>query len=352
MVHFHDLNIGAADWRYQLAQNNKKTKIVIATFILLYFFLGILIDVVLQVSTLHHNLYTGEVYQLTIMQALKQLFTLQQFPIATLITTLIALVSLWVTFAFYKNIVMLGTNYHEVTESSQAPEEQQLYHVVEEMKIAAGLQYMPKIFIIDAPYMNAFASGYSEKSALVAITRGLLEKLDRSELQAVMAHELSHIRHMDIKLTLMASVLANLMLIMIDVLFWSMLYSSGRKNSRDNHPLFLVVYLLRLILPLITMLLTLYLSRVREKMADAGAVELTRSNEPLARALLKIQQDYAEHHDTYAPMYAKVPHEGVRKSAYLFDPTQAGLSHRGFSSLFSTHPPLKERLAAIGVKIK
>ena len=74
------------------------------------------------------------------------------------------------------------------------------------MKVAAGLTYLPKVYIIEADYMNAFASGYSEKSAMLAITRGLLTKLDRDELTAVMAHEISHIRHMDIKLTLMASV--------------------------------------------------------------------------------------------------------------------------------------------------
>src|SRR5436189_6418504 len=100
------------------------------------------------------------------------------------------------------------------------------------MKIAAGLQYMPRVFIIEADYMNAFASGYSEKSAMVAITRGLMEKLNRSELQAVMAHELSHIRHNDIKLKLMASVLANLMIMELDIFFYNAIFSRRNNDER------------------------------------------------------------------------------------------------------------------------
>jgi heat shock protein HtpX len=122
----------------------------------------------------------------------------------------IAGISLLVTYSMYDKLMLSGTQYHEITaKTAQNTAEQQLYNVVEEMKIAAGLRYMPRVFIIDANYMNAFASGYSEKSAMVAITRGLMEKLTRDEMQAVMAHELSHIRHMDIKLTLTASVLAS-----------------------------------------------------------------------------------------------------------------------------------------------
>ena len=196
--------------------------------------------------------------------------------------------------------------------------------------------------------MNAFASGYSEKSALIAITRGLLEKLDRSELQAVMAHELSHIRHLDIKLTLTASVLANIMLIVIDMLFWGMMFGRGG-NRRDSNRLFIIIYIVRLVLPLVTMLLMMYLSRSREYMADAGAVELMRDNEPLAKALMKIDNDYKTNATNYQQSYQNTPHEGVRQSAYLYDPRQAGLTSSSLSSLFSTHPPIKDRLKAIGI---
>ncbi len=203
--------------------------------------------------------------------------------------------------------------------------------------------------------MNAFASGYSQKSAMVAITRGLLEKLDRAEIQAVMAHELSHIRHLDIKLTLTASVLANLTLIIIDILFFGVVFGgSGRNNRREGgNWLFIVIVILRYLLPLITMVLMLFLSRTREYMADAGAVELMRDNEPLARALLKIQGDYDAHQQQYADAYKQTPHEQVRRAAYIFDPTVANISEaQGGSDLFSTHPNIIKRLKAIGFKIK
>src|SRR5262249_48602584 len=142
-----------------------------------------------------------------------------------------AAVSLFISYTLYDKLMLLGTDYHEVTpQTAKGNIEQQLYNVVDEMRIAAGLRYMPKVFMIDADYMNAFASGYSEKSAMVAITNGLLKKLNRDELQAVMAHELTHIRHLDIKLTLTASLLANLMVMVLDFFFFRALFS-GRGNS-------------------------------------------------------------------------------------------------------------------------
>src|SRR5688500_5014647 len=149
---------------------------------------------------------------------------------------------------------------------------------------------MPKVCLIEEDYMNSFVSGYIEKSAMVAITRGLIEKLNRDELQAVMAHELSHIRHLDIKLTLMASVLANLMLMVLDIFFYNA-YFSARSDSRGRNSLATVIIILRYLLPLINIFLILYLSRTREYMADAGSVQLVRDNKPLASALLKINAD-------------------------------------------------------------
>jgi heat shock protein HtpX len=249
---------------------------------------------------------------------------------------------------------LLGTNYREITPEAASLQEKQLYNTVEEMKVAAGLHYMPRVFLIEADYMNAFASGYSEKSAMIAITKGLLEKLDRAELQAVMAHELSHIRHLDIKLTLMASVLSNLMLMLIDILFYGVLFSRDRRRDEGGtNWLVTVIIILRYVLPLITVLLMLFLSRTREYMADAGSAELTRDNEPLARALLKIKNDYDIHQEHYATEYQSTPHEAVRRESYIFDPVTAGFSAKSaLSDTFSTHPSVEKRLAALGFKVK
>lgn len=335
-----DYHATAGDWRAQLKQNERKTRRVIALFFLVYLIIGLIADTfVLQ------SMYP----RISLEQSFLSLITLKVVPYATLLMIGFAAISLMITYALYDRIMLLGTEYKEITaENAQTVQEKKLYNVVEEMKVASGLQYMPKVFIIEADYMNAFASGYSEKSAMVAITRGLMEKLDRAELQAVMAHELSHIRHHDIKLTLMVAVLSNILLIVIDILFYSVVY---RRDRREDNRLLMVIIVLRYVLPIITVLLALFLSRTREYMADAGCVELMRDNEPMARALLKISQDHEQNAEQYAKAYGDTPHEQVRQESYLFDPSHID-PVKSLSNSFSTHPSVEQRLAALGFKRK
>jgi heat shock protein HtpX len=336
-----DYHASAADWRAQLKKNERKTRRVIISFILIYVLVGMIIDVFLLQSTYP---------DLSLSQCLQAFITFQALPYATLLMGGFAVISLWITYYFYDRIMLLGTDSREITPETAANlQEQQLYNVVEEMKVAAGLRFMPRVFIIEADYMNAFASGYSEKSAMVAITRGLMEKLDRAELSAVMAHELSHIRHHDIKLTLMVAVLSNILLIVIDMLFYSLIFK--RDDRREDNRFLTVIMILRYVLPILTVILGLFLSRTREYMADAGCVELMRDNEPMARALLKINADHAEHADKYVKAYGDTPHEQVRQASYLFDPTDID-PVKSLSSAFDTHPSIQERLEAIGFKAK
>lgn len=335
----------AANWRETLRANNRKTIFVIGMFFAIYIALGLLVDAFVV---------SQRFPQAPLSQIFYALITLQTFPLATTIMVSIAAISIFVTFSFHDQLMLMGTEYREITPATaQNTAETQLYNVIEEMKIAAGLHYMPKVYIIEADYMNAFASGYSEKSAMVAITRGLMQKLNRTELQAVMAHELSHIRHMDIKLTLMASVLANLMLMVIDMLFYSVIFSdrSSSDENKSRNQLAVIIMIVRYVLPVINILLLLYLSRTREFMADAGSVELLRDNTPLATALLKISNDHAENQTKYSDEYQRTPHENVRREAYIFDPIQAGIEPMSsIADAFSTHPNLADRLAAIGFK--
>jgi heat shock protein HtpX len=340
-----DLIHKSADWRGSIRANTRRTYFVIGSFVLIYAGLGLLIDVYLNAQ---------KYPEVSLSRITSGLLHFEIFPSATLILALIAVVAILITFSLHNKLMLLGTEYHEVDpKTAETREEVQLYNVIEEMKVAAGLSYMPKVFIIDADYMNAFASGYSEKSAMMAITRGLLMKLNRAELQAVMAHELSHIRHLDIKVTLMAAVLSNITLIVLDFFFRGMLFSNGRdREDRGRGILFIIVIALRILLPLITILLIFYLSRSREYMADAGSVELTRDNQPLASALLKIYNDHLDHNEQYSADYQNTPNESVRREAYIFDPSQAGISNlQSLSDLFSTHPTIEKRLAALGFKV-
>lgn len=335
------------NWRGTLRHNTRQTYVVIAVYFLIYLSLGLLCDIYVyanfypdaQPSQLFFALLSGEL-----------------FPKITLICVGVACVSIWIGFFFYDRIMLSGTEYRHITaDNAENLNEKQLLNIVEELRVAAGLNYTPKVYIMSAPYMNAFASGYSEKSAMIAVTEGLLQKLNRDELAAVVAHELSHIRHLDIKLTLTASVLSNIILIVIDLLFYNMIWGDNRRrnqndnNSGNRNQLFWIIILLRYLMPLITVLLTLFLSRKREYMADAGSVELLRDSKPLASALIKISQDSQEHAEQYTAIYQGTANESVRRASYIFDPTQAGIKPvASLSDIFSTHPSLEKRLAALG----
>ncbi len=333
-----------SDWRKTIRINNRRTYFVMGLFLLIYAGIGLLVDMFI---------YAEKFPQVSLSQIFQALISLKIFPLVTLIMIAVAVISLLVTFFLHDKLMLLGTEYREITPTTATnTQEQQLYNVIEEMKIAAGLRYMPRVYLIDADYMNAFASGYSEKSAMVAITRGLMQKLNRSELQAVMAHELSHIRHLDIKLTLMASVLANLTVMVLDMFFYNVIFSRRRdSDSKSGNALMIIIIILRYLIPVINILLLLYLSRTREYMADAGSVQLVRDNQPLASALLKINNDHQDNAEVYNAEYKKTPHENVRREAYIFDPIQAGIESTGsLTDMFSTHPNIKDRLAALGFK--
>jgi heat shock protein HtpX len=337
----------ATDWREDLRINTHKTGFVIVVFMFLYMMVGFIADLCLYMQ-FYAMTQTTDMPSLQVTA--KRIATLHEFPYATLSMLGVAGVSLLIVYYFHQKMVMLGTDYHEVTSDSTILSERQLYNVIEELKIAAGMRFMPKVYIIEADYMNAFASGFTEKSAMVAITRGLIENLDRSELQAVMAHELSHIRHNDIRLSLTVLALSNIMLIVIDILFRGVLYGQSRKG---NNGFVVVILVIRFMLPIITLLLMLYLSRTRELMADTGSVELTRDNEPLGRALIKIHENTLINYDKCKTAYIKTPNEGIRHASYFYDPLYANIkSFSSLNSMFSTHPPLNARLKALGIEYR
>ncbi|MBK2126278.1 zinc metalloprotease HtpX [Fangia hongkongensis] len=348
------LDIQSMDWREVVRKNTRKSYIVIALFLIIFFALGLLIDVIwryTQITSYYPN------YTIPFSAVFCALITLKIVPWATIISSAIALIWLLVTFSYYDKIMLAGTEYHEIHPGDPDPLCQRIYNVTEEMKIAANMPFIPKVYIIEANYMNAFASGFSEKSSMVAVTRALAQKLNREELQAVMAHELTHIRNQDIKLNLFTIVLSNMLMFMIEFLFWSLLFGGNRSNRRDNNNgnnvmaiIFMVVMILRFILPIITSMLMLFLSRTREYMADAGAVELMRDNRPMANALIKISENHAE--PQTAQSYKQTANERMRRASYLYDPASAKFAAGNMEDMFSTHPSLKKRLASIGAILK
>lgn len=210
----------------------------------------------------------------------------------------------------------------------------QLWNTVENLSIAGGLP-MPKVYIIPDPAPNAFATGRDPKHASVAVTTGLLERLDKSELEGVIAHELSHIGNYDIRLMTIVAVLVAVIAVLSDIFIRGQLIFGGRRNNNEgggNGIIVLIAIVAAILAPLIAMLVQLAISRRREYLADSSGSLLTRYPEGLASALEKI--------GSYKQPMKKVS----SATAHLYISSPYGKTKSFISNLFSTHPPIEERV--------
>ena len=261
-----------------------------------------------------------------------------------LIGVVAALVSFLLAYLSYMSgdQLILYTNGAKPMQKSDDP---QLFNVVEEIAIAAGIP-MPSVYLIQDPAPNAFATGRDPQHASVAITTGLREKLNREELQGVIAHEISHIRNYDIRLMMLLAVLIGSIVMLADFFWQVMWFSGGRRgrssNSNSNNKdsgggwivLIVVVLaiLLAMIAPILAQIIQLAVSRQREYLADASAVELTRNPLGLANALRKIDAD---------------PHvlaTANRGTAHLYIANPIRKFEERADSAFASHPPIQDRI--------
>lgn len=206
-----------------------------------------------------------------------------------------------------------------------------LYRIVENLAITDGMP-TPKVYIIDDPAPNAFATGRDPQHAIVAATTGILEVMDDRELEAVMAHEMSHVRNYDIRVSMIAFGLVSAIGILSDIALRMFFFSDRRENNAS--PIVLIVGIVLIILaPIIAAMVQMAVSRQREYLADASGVLTTRDSEGLASALEKLGQ------------YGRPMQKQNTASAHLFlnNPLKPGV----FSRLFSTHPPLEDRIARL-----
>lgn len=234
---------------------------------------------------------------------------------------------------FSDKIVLGMTGAHPVTREAY-PE---LWNIVENLAITAGLP-MPKVYIVDDPAPNAFATGRNPDNAVVAVTSGLMQMLDRTELEGVVAHELAHIGNRDMLVMTVAVVLAGFIAIVADIFMRSMLFGGG--NNRDRHPAFLVIAIIGIILaPIAAQMIQLAISRKREYLADASAALLTRYPEGLASALEKISS------------YGRPMQRASHATAHLFISDPFGSAQQSvmqkIGNLFQTHPPAAKRIAVL-----
>jgi len=255
-------------------------------------------------------------------------------PAAPVLAAVIAGVAAFTSY-YKSDSIVLALSHARPAEKGEFP---YLHNVVEGLAIAAGLP-MPRIYVIDDSAPNAFATGRNPEHAAIAVTTGLLDKLNRTELEGVVAHEMSHIADYDTLLMTLTVVMVGTVALVSDWMFRSFLFGGRRRKNvgggQTGSILLLVAVVLAILSPLIAQLIRLAISRRREFLADANAARLTRYPEGLASALERIAGD-------------REPLEVANKAtAHLYIANPLKERKRGFDSLFSTHPPVEDRIAAL-----
>ena len=285
----------------QIASNKRKSIALLFGFLLLYAALGWLL-----------SLWFGEA--------------------ALFVALGVAVVMLVVNLFMGDDLVTTVAGARQVERKEQAPE---LWRMVENLSITAGLP-MPRVYIVPDESPNAFAAGRSPKQAIVAVTTGLLERLDEEELEGVLAHEMSHIRNYDVRLMTWAAVLAGSIAMIAGIFTRAMWFGGGRRDGGGSNPLVLLAVLAGLILaPIAALLIQMAISRRREYVADASAAELTRYPQGLASALRAISAG------------AK-PSERLGNQAIAHLMIAPPLSARGRTmTVFATHPSTEDRIARL-----
>ena len=284
----------------QIASNKRKSLALLVGFLLLYGVLGYVLSLWFGVGAL-------------------------------IVAGVIAIVVLLINLYAGDDLITTVAGARRIERKEEAPA---LWRMVENLSITAGLP-MPRLYIVEDESPNAFAAGRSPKQAVVAVTTGLLERLDEEELEGVLAHEISHIRNYDVRLMTWAAVLAGSIALLAQIFLRTMWFGGGGRD-RNANPIVLVVVLVSLILaPIAALLIQFAISRRREYVADAGAAELTRYPQGLASALAQISE-------------AAKPSARLGNQAIAHLMIAAPLGARGHTSkLFATHPPMEERIALL-----
>ena len=257
--------------------------------------------------------------------------------ISIVIAVAFSVITAWASYYNSDKIVLSINRAHPAT-----PEEyEKLNNILYGLMVSSGLNHRPRLYVMDDPQPNAFATGRNPENSVICVTTGLLEKMDYYELEGVVAHELSHIKNYDIRLSAVVSVMVGFIVILADWVSRALFWGRGRDSDNDRgNPILMLIGLICLILaPIFGQLMQLALSRRREYLADASAVELTRNPDGLISALQKLDADPNElktANNSTAHMYIVSPFK---------ENARDGKKRK--TSLFSTHPSIQDRIEAI-----
>lgn len=252
------------------------------------------------------------------------------YQFLVIIPFVIGAVLIWflIAWASHSSLINMSTG----ARSLERKENMRVYNLTENLCISVGMK-MPKLYVIDSPVLNAYASGIGERSYAVTLTTGIIETLDDRELEGVIAHELSHIRNRDVRLLIISIIFVGIFAFVVQVLFRSLIHGTGRrKDNKVDGRVMIVALLIAVVVYFLSILFRFALSRKREYLADAGAAEMTKNPLAMASALRKISGN----HDL-----------DVRSSdvKQMFIANYAKSNSMSLGGLFTTHPPIEKRIA-------
>ena len=252
--------------------------------------------------------------------------------ISIIIALIFSIASAWGSYYYSDRIVLSINKARPATEE----ENKQLINILDALMISSGLQYKPKLYVMDSEQPNAFATGRDPEHSVICVTTALLEKLDYYELESVIAHEMGHIKNYDIRLSAVLTVVVGLVIILSDYFSRAFLWRGFDNDNRHSNGIMVLVSLVLLVLAgFFGQLMKLAVSRKREFMADASSVEFTRNPDALISALTKLDSDQStlkQANNSTENMYIVSPFKGKQKKS---------------TNWFSTHPSIEERIEAI-----
>ncbi|MBV8450709.1 MAG: M48 family metallopeptidase [Deltaproteobacteria bacterium] len=311
-----------ADFRELERRNRNQTAVLVIVFLVLFCALGLGLDFIFGAVRLRDGHLAG-------------------FPILTIIALIIGSVQSLIS--YYGGAALVLASAHARQLAPDSPKHQMVLDVAQEMALASRMP-APRAYIIDDPAPNAFATGRDPQHSVICVTQGLVDEMDREELQGVLGHEMAHIRDYDIRTMTMIAVLVGGVAMLADFFMrWSFFGGFGARDGRDDDSrgeagliIAIVVFVLAILAPIFSQLIAMAVSRQREYLADASSAEFTRNPRALLRALEHIAR-------TESPLA-----NASRGTAHLFivNPLESA-SDNGegfFDNLFSTHPPLSQRI--------
>jgi heat shock protein HtpX len=308
----------------QIRKNNVNSVVILLLFPLVFFALTWLFFFLTSFTS--NNLISPDQGQYNLMPVINANF-IRTVPWITIG------VIIWFIIAWFSHTAMI--NGATGSKPLERKENKRIYNLVENLCISIGMK-MPKVNIIDDDSLNAFASGINQNTYTVSLSRGIINKLDDKELEAVIAHELTHIRNRDVRLLIISIIFVGIFAFISETMFRSMRFGTISRGKKDSGGAAVIIALLLAVLGyIIASLFRFALSRKREYLADAGSAELTRNPLALASALRKISADptiEAVKRNDVAQMFIENPQKELKNSSV------------SFTALFATHPPIEKRI--------